>query len=174
MSPRDPKDITESTTLGKFGSSTQAGKPDSKSGAPSSNPANDTGRTAIEAELKLQNQQDDRVYSQILRYLDWNEDHKDPEPAFQPFYLFVSKELRKQKPDLEKLVGKLKELPATRLVRGGGTETGFAWEFNDKSLAMDLSAGVKMQKPDIFLGYDLVTINGTAQPCQVVYPLSVA
>ena len=103
--------------------------------------------------------------------MDCDHEHKDPKPEFQPFYFFRSTELRRQKPDLEEFVSKLKEYPASPLVGGKGVEKGQAWEFNDEELARDSEAGVQLQKPRIYLGYDMVTVDGMLRPCQVVCTL---
>lgn len=150
-----PKGIRDSPN-----STTQA-KPNSKDESSSS--AGD-----LELRLKLKNEQSDLVYTEILSHLDWDHAHQDTEPDFKPFYFFCSTELRKQKPELDQLVASLTEHRASRLVGGKGVEVGVAWEFNDIQLAKDLEMGVLMQRPMMYLGYDMVTIDGTLQPCQVV------
>jgi len=185
-----PKDATKSVNVTQGDLTSQTVKSDGKSGASASSTINKTdGSTgasssstttnvselspAQAAEKKLQDQQSDTVYNDVIKYLDWDNTHKS-QPQFQPFFFFASQELSKANPDLQKLVGTLKAHSASRLVGDEGTETGQAWEFNDANLAGVLRAGMGTHKPALYLGYDIVTIDGTLRPCRVASQLSAA
>jgi hypothetical protein len=172
---KDTSTLKSNFTAAKTGAAQaiQSSKTDAKAGEPSSrspSSTDDRGLTKEQAALvRLKDEHSTLVYDKIISHLDWDDEHEDriPKPAFVPFYLFCSTELRKEKPELEKLVTNLKTRDASRKVGGKGVETGVAWKFHDEDVARQLQEGVKLQKPAIYLGYDMVTVGGRLRPCQV-------
>jgi hypothetical protein len=119
-------------------------------------------------QLKVSEQQTQRVYDQNLSYIDWSTLPKPTTQAFKPFFFFCPQGLYTKHSEFSKLVAGMKQLKATRLISGSQKEAGFAWEFKDADAASKIAAGVPdLKTGKVSLGWDIVAVEGKLQSCRV-------